>query len=294
MRFFLGIMVLAALGCDDGGGGSSGPPIMLGDAAIQDTGAGGGGGGDLYDQYCEGIGTAKCEYVFRCVQGGARGSVFGLAGPDLEDCVAGEATRCLDDVRDRVMRGTIRDLQATEIDTCQSRMSALACPPGSASDWVGDFYRFYGNACTSAGLGNVTEGMGCARRTDCQNRDHLCINNTCRAPQPVDIMEDCTATGNTPFALNADATCAGEVCAQVPSNDDDKAGICTADCTEGFGCPSGSACLQTSGLGGRPSWFCTWPCTSDRDCRNDFECHPINEREPDGDKHCTAGQPPEE
>lgn len=293
MRFVLGIMVLVAIGCDDGGN-EEGGPITLEDAGAGDAAADSGGGGDIIDQYCQGIGEAKCTYVFRCVQGGARGGTFGLAGPELSDCIAAEATRCLEDARDREMRGTLRTILATEVETCLSRMEALACPPGSPTDWVSNFYQFYGNACTSAGLGNVPEGMGCARRTDCQNRDNLCIDNTCRTPQPVDIMEDCTASGRTPGALNADATCAGEVCAQVPNNDDDKEGICTADCTEGFGCPGGAYCLQTSGLGGRPSWYCTWPCTSDRDCRNGFECVPINPMEADSEKHCQAGLPPEE
>lgn len=285
-------MMFGGLGCDDGGGGGGGT-IAVADSGPQD-GGGGAGGGDLSlaQQYCEGIGTAKCSYVFKCVQGGQRASVFGLAGPDLEDCVAAEATRCLEDVQDREQRGTLRAITPEEIDICLTRMEALACPPGLPGDWVTSFYQFYAQRCTSAGVGNVPDGQACERRTDCQNRDNLCIEGVCKVPQPVDIMEDCVATGRTAGALNADPTCAGEVCAQVPRNDDDKQGICTADCTEGFGCPGGAYCLQTSGLGGRPSWYCTWACTADRDCRNGFECVPINPREADSEKHCQAGLPP--
>ncbi|MEZ4471964.1 MAG: hypothetical protein R3F60_14455 [bacterium] len=288
------LAALAVVGCDDGGGG--GGEVVVDAAVVADAGGAGGGGGgeaDLPQRYCEGIGTAKCEYVFRCVQGGNRRVVFGLDGPELADCVETEAARCLEDVADRAQRGTLRAITDEEIATCQTRMAGLDCPPGTPSDWVTMFYQFYAQRCTSVGVGNVPEGQPCERRTDCQNRDLLCIDGTCKAARPADIQQDCVASGRVEGALNPDDACPGEVCAQVRANDDDKQGICTADCTEGFGCPSGAYCLQTSGATGVPSWYCTWPCAQDRDCTNGFECIPVDPMEPDGAKHCGAANPPE-
>lgn len=104
-------------------------------------------------------------------------------------------------------------------------------------------------------------------------------------------MQDCMATGSRPGSLNADDSCVGESCARLVNNDAGKEGICTIDCTEGFGCPGGAYCLRSSGIGGIATWYCSWPCTADRDCQNGFECAAINPDEP-ADKHC-AVRPPE-
>lgn len=291
MRRILWVAMAIAAGCDDGGGtggGADGGLIVLPDGGA--GGAGGeGGAGDIIDDYCAGIATAKCEYVFKCVEGIARGSTFGLDGPGLDDCVATEADRCLEDARDRAQRGTIREITAVEIETCRSRMTALACPPGSPDDWVTMFYQFYGQRCTSIGTGMVPDGQACERRTDCQTRQNIC-DGTCRPAQASDIMQDCVATGSRPGNLNPDDSCIGETCARLVNNDVGKEGICTIDCTEGFGCPSGSYCLRSSGIGGVATWYCSWPCQADRDCQNGFQCAEINPDEP-GDRHCAVRSP---
>lgn len=282
---------LALAACDDGdgdGGGAGGVVVIGGQGGEGGAGGMGGEGPDLVEAYCTGVATAKCEYVFKCVEGAARRTIFGLDGPELGDCVAGEAERCLTDAQDRAERGTLRPIEQTEIDQCQSRLGALACPPGAPDDWVTMFYQFYGNACSSIGIGMVPEGGACARRSDCQDRTQIC-DGTCRAPRPADIMADCEPTGATPGALNADMSCVGETCARLGANAIDKTGICTVDCTEGFGCPSGAYCLRSSSLGGVATWYCTWPCEDDDDCEGGFECAPINPDEPE--KHCAARLP---
>lgn len=288
------LCVLAALAlaaCDDGDGAAPDMGmIVVGGAGGGGAGGDGGGDGDIVDAYCDGIATAKCEYVFKCAEGLAQGSTFGLSGPSLEECVAAEATRCLGDARDRSERGTLRPIVQGEIDACVTGLAGTACPPGEADDWVTMFYQFYGQRCTSVGAGNVPDGGDCERRTDCQTRTNIC-DGTCRAARPADIMSDCEATGRRPGDINDDDSCVGGSCATLVNNDADKAGICTVDCTEGFGCPPGAYCLRSSGLGGVASWHCTWPCEDDDDCQNGFECAAINPDEP-ADKHC-AVRPPE-
>ena len=279
----------ALIACDDAGGdGPDMGTIVLGDAGVG-GGGGEGGGGDIVDAYCEGIATAKCEYVFKCAQGLARGSTFGLSGPSLEECVAAEANRCLGDARDRSDRGTLRPITEGEIDACVNGLAGTMCPPGSPDDWVTMFYQFYGQRCTSVGAGMVPDGGACERRNDCQTRTHLC-DDTCRAARPADVMTDCAATGRRPGDLNDDDSCVGGSCAKLVNNDAGKEGICTVDCTEGFGCPAGAYCLRSSSLGGIATWYCTWPCDDDRDCQNDFECVPINPDEP-AETHCAVRAP---
>ena len=294
MRTWMCLLAVGALwACDDGDGdGPDTGMIVIGAGGEGGAGGDGGGGGDIVDAYCDGVATAKCTYVFKCAEGLARGSTFGLSGPSLEECVAAEAGRCLTDARDRANRGTLRPIVQGEIDACVAGLAGTACPPGAPDDWVTMFYQFYGQRCTSVGAGVVPDGGDCGSRNDCQTRANIC-EETCRPARPADVMSDCAATGRRPGDLNADANCVGGSCAKLANNDAGKEGICTIDCTEGFGCPSGAYCLRSSSIGGIATWYCTWPCEDDGDCENGFECTPINPDEP-AEKHCAVRPPAED
>ena len=268
---FFGAMVWAAAACDDGGEASvdAAPMADMGEAGLMVDAA---PAGDPLTEYCERTAQARCEWAFECVGGGPDlWTTFGLAGPDVAGCVAPLVEACVADVQGREARGTLM-FTAAAVDACVNGLRGAPCPDGEPGDWVEQWYAFTYSRCATVVRGTQVSGAGCEVKADCQDEQHICADGDCRAPRSADIQQDCDALGATFGESNYDRACPGELCVQPGNNEQGKAGVCSADCRYGLGCPGGDACLRISAPGSPPTWYCIHPCEQDRDCANGLTC----------------------
>jgi hypothetical protein len=79
-----------------------------------------------------------------------------------------------------------------------------------------------------------------------------------------------TPTGGACDGTQAGAgTCSGSICITLNANKQNKAGICSAQCSETVPCASGSSCVAFPNLGGA---FCLKDCTTEASCTDGFAC----------------------
>lgn len=76
-------------------------------------------------------------------------------------------------------------------------------------------------------------------------------------------------------------TCAGGICLGLNANEQNKQGICTAQCSSSLPCAVGSSCAD---FGGQLGTICLRDCTTDAQCSDGFIC--LDGGSGDGSKFC--------
>ncbi len=286
------MLLLAGCGGDDAGGGGGGgsdaavaaDAAPQGDAAPADPQA-------LLASACDRRAEALCAKAFECLDANraAIAGVLGLPGNDEASCAAGVASACREDIQDRLDRGAIAlpaDPAAitTAADGCVRQIGSTPCVAGDPEAWVANWNQRMHSVCVGVAPGAAQPGEACERREDCAVDGQICADGRCRNAAVADLQMECTATGADPGRQNPDRECPGNSCVQVNRNRQDIDGLCTVDCRTGRGCPTGSFCINASLGNGPPSFYCTAPCTEDRDCEGDLRCIRVSAES--REKHC--------
>ncbi len=272
------------IGCDDGDSGSVTP---LADAETADANSADMGAisqEDAVSAFCESAAAAQCNWAFECVGASpALANVLGLSGPSKANCVTGATAECAARAATLADRGTL-EFNPDGADACVTRLGAAPCGMGSPADWVANYNSYVTNNCHGALRGTVDSGGDCTDRLDCANKAEICAGGQCRIAEHDDLLSPCDAIGGGAGALSPDASCSGGVCAEMQTNEEEIAGLCTVDCASGFGCPSGDFCLQFSITGGATHFLCTRQCERDAECGPDLSCVAVSD-DPNT-KHC--------
>ncbi|MBV69927.1 MAG: hypothetical protein CMH52_01135 [Myxococcales bacterium] len=233
-----------------------------------------------YQDYCQRVAEAKCNYIFQCVSNGiAIQSYFALPGRSAEACAEQAASDCLRDVDDRSSRGTL-DFTESAIDSCVQQVSSRPCIDSDPSEWAHQWHDFIANFCGGVARGNVQTGDGCVVRSDCFNRHDVCISGQCRTAVATDLRQPCTATG-TLGNVNESDVCPTGLCVNAGYG-----GTCTVDCRNGRGCVGDDvACLRLSVTGGGTNSFCVVPCMVGDTC-GDLACREVDVTDPMSETYC--------
>ncbi|MEE2755535.1 MAG: hypothetical protein VYA30_02685 [Myxococcota bacterium] len=270
-------LILAYL-CHGCGGETQNTAVLTLDAGMAETDA----SNQLspYQEYCQRVAEAQCEYIFQCVSNGvAIQSYFALPGRSAETCAQQAAATCLRDVEDRASRGTL-DFTESAINTCVQQVSSRPCIDSDPSEWAHQWHDFIANFCGGVARGNVQTGETCVVRADCFNRHDTCISGQCRTAVASDLTKPCTATGTLGTVNESDA-CPTGLCVNAGYG-----GTCTLDCRNGRGCVGDDvACLRLSVTGGGTNSFCVVPCMVDDHC-GDLACRDVDVTDPMSETYC--------
>lgn len=280
MRRWFGVLCAVALwGCggeDDGGGGGV---VTLPDAAVEvDAEV----VVEPHVTFCGERAAAVCGWGYGCF-GENSGSlrIFGLGGPTEAACVADQTERCVADLDDRFMRGTLV-FSTDGAPVCVQRLAAAPCLDTSPSTWVGQWQDYVQNNCGSVARGSVTTGGVCRVQADCASVEDACVDGACGPIPPASLVQVC-AGGDLGVPV-ADAGCPTGTCVDIGG-----VGVCSASCAGGRRCGAGGTCIIATALGGAPRPYCARSCFREGDpfCGDDFACATIGESE------SRACQPPE-
>ena len=136
---------------------TSEPVVVELDAAVEPV--------DPLAEFCQAKAERLCEWAFDCVGANAAlATVFGLDGPNLQNCIETDARTCTDRLQAWEERGTLNFAGEAAVNSCLQYLEGMNCLRTSPDQWVDMWRTQFVAYCGNVAGGNVATDGECTER----------------------------------------------------------------------------------------------------------------------------------